>query len=543
MDTAADMHIASYPQLQLIQRQHLQRAQQNAATRTSALLSPVASAWRAAAGLGIGPAASVGAPAHGTVGTYADLAAAPGGLPSGAALAQRGGNRIDPLFNPQNTSNVYINGLPTFFSTSQLYDLCSEFGAITSLRTFDRLNTPEPSTYGFVLFENIDSARRCIIALRQYSDLHPSFAKTQKIPQASTDDAFAQRLERLSLFDNASRFLTANAPNTLASHISPSGLDSDDVWRPRVVSAPTPAPAPSLITPNMGSRPKFGGARSSLETVLEDPTVTPEVQADVFVQGLPLHLQPYELEALFAPHKIMDSRVCQVPGVGGLPDSISGVMRLSSMAVAREIMNKLDGLRFPGWSHTLKVTIIENKNSEEEDDNAFEVQPGRAPGPVGLGVASIRNASQAFSGRSTRAASSPVGTAASIHAPPSVSAPVPAPVPIYSTERKSPPSTNIDRPVPPPLKLDPAFSPRSHSGSGSDGTMSPVSPALTFTSAGRTPTMATIATPRHEDDNKGVRSLLQVHGGGMESGLQLKLNGDGEGEATALAVGLAGIEE
>ncbi|KAG9122002.1 hypothetical protein FRC07_001797 [Ceratobasidium sp. 392] len=534
MDTA-DMHIASYPQLQLIQRQHLQRAQQNA-TRTSALLSPVASAWRAAAGLGIGPT-PVGAPAHGTVGTYADLAAAPGGLPSGAALAQRGGNRIDPLFNPQNTSNVYINGLPTFFSTSQLYDLCSEFGTITSLRTFDRLNTPEPSTYGFVLFENIESARRCIIALRQYSDLHPSFAKTQKIPQASTDDAFAKRMERLSLFDNASQFLAANAPKTLAPRISPSELESDDLWRSRIVSAPVP----TLTTPSMGARPKFSGARSSLETVLEDPTVMPEVQADVFVQGLPLHLQPYELEALFAPHKIMDSRVCQVPGAGGLPDSISGVMRLSSMAVAREIMSKLDGLRFPGWSHSLKVTIIDNKSSEEEDDHAFEVQPGRAPGPVGLGVPSIRSASQAFTGRPTRTSSSPIGTSASMHAP--SSAPAPAPIPIYSTERKSPPTDNsAERPVPPPLQLDPAFSPRSHSGSGSDGTMSPVSPALTFTSAGRTPTMATIATPRHEDENKGVRGLPQVHGG-KETGLQLKLNGEGEGEATALAVGLAGIEE
>ncbi|KAG8792055.1 hypothetical protein FRC12_007371 [Ceratobasidium sp. 428] len=210
------------------------------------------------------------------------------------------------------------------------------------------------------------------------------------------------------LFDNASRFLTVDALNTLISHISPSGLDSDDVWRPRVVSAPTLAPTSSLITPNMGSRPKFGGARSSLEMVLEDPTVTPEVQAE--------RVCSRELEALFASHKIMDSRVCQVPGVSGLPDSISGVMRLSSMAVAREIMNKFDRLRFPGWSHALKVTIIENENSEEEDDNVFEVQPGRAPGPVGLGVASIRNASQAFSGRPTRAASSPLGTAASIHA-------------------------------------------------------------------------------------------------------------------------------
>ncbi|KAG8742900.1 hypothetical protein FRC10_000759 [Ceratobasidium sp. 414] len=528
MDT--DMHIASYPQLQLIQRHHLQRAQ----ARPAALLSPVANAWRAAAGLGIG------APAHGTVGTYADLVAAPGGLPSGAsrihaspsrsldpyppgaALAQRGGNRIDPLFNPQNTSNVYINGLPTFFSTSQLYDLCSEFGTVTSLRTFDRLNTPEPSTYGFVLFENIESARRCIIALRQYSDLHPSFAKTQKIPQASTDDAFAQRMERLSLFDNSSRFL---APDSTPTH----ELELGDPWHPRSVSAP----APAIRTPGAG-RPKFGGARSSLETVLEDPNVMPEMQADVFVQGLPLHLQPYELEALFAPHKIMDSRVCQVSGTAGLPDTISGVMRLSSLAIACEVTSKLDGLRFPGWSQALKVMMIDNK-SPEEDDDAFEVKPGRSPGPVGLGVPSIRNASQAFSGHPTKAASSPIGTMASVHAP------LP-PVPIYSTARKSPPAgIGAERPILTPLRLDPAFSPRSPLGSGSEGTMSPASPALTFASAGRTPTLATVATPRHEDDGKAMRGLPQVHGGGKESGLQLKLNG--EDVATALAVGLAGIEE
>lgn len=164
----SDMHIASYPQLQLIQRQHLLRVQQhaNAPARpraSSLLLSPVASAWRAsnaAAGLTF-PSPPVGAPAHGTVGTYADLASH-GNLPAGtcspillprihanlcagASLAQRGGNRVDPLFNPQNTSNVYINGLPTYFPTSQLYDLCAEFGPIASVRTFDRLNTPEPS--------------------------------------------------------------------------------------------------------------------------------------------------------------------------------------------------------------------------------------------------------------------------------------------------------------------------------------------------------------------------------------------------------------
>ncbi|QRV82266.1 RNA recognition motif protein [Ceratobasidium sp. AG-Ba] len=512
---SSDMHIASYPQLQLIQRQHLQRAQQQS-QRPSSLLSPVANAWRTASGLG------VGAPAHGTVGTFADLAAA-GGLHSGVSLAQRGGNRIDPLFNPQNTSNVYINGLPTFFSTSQLYDLCAEFGPIKSLRA-----KVVARTYGFVLFENIESARRCIVALRQYSDLHPSFAKTQKIPQASTEDAFAQRMERLSLFDNASRFSSSNASQ---SAVGPTTV-SEDGWHTHSIPASAPAPAPTLCTPSMTSRPKFGGARLSLETVLEDPNVLPEVQADVFIQGLPLHLQPYELEALFAPHKIMDSRVCQVPGVGVLPDSISGVMRLSSLTVAREVMSKLDGLRFPGWSQALQVTVIENKNNEDEDDSPFKVKPERNPGPVGLGVPSIRSASQAFSGRSTQAAPSPVGTMASIHAPPQ-SKPSPSSAPIYSTELKSPVVS-----APTPLQLDPAFSPRSPS----DGTLSPVSPALTFTSNGRTPTMTTIATPRHEEDGKLAQAQTQA--GRKETGLQLKLHGDNDGvSATALAVGLAGIDE
>ncbi|CAE6529588.1 unnamed protein product [Rhizoctonia solani] len=506
----ADMHIASYPQLQLIQRQHL----------------------------------------HPT-------------------LAQRVGGRTDPLFNPQNTSNVYINGLPTFFSTSQLYDLCSEFGPITSVRTFDRLNTPEPSTYGFVLFADIESARRCIVALRQYSDLHPSFAKTQKIPQPSTDsqitEAYEKRMERLSLFDSSNRFLAANAPQSIAARATPiarpTPAEVDDMaWRARVASAPVVLQG----VPN-GGRPKFANGRSSLETVLEDPTAAPEAPADVFIQGLPLKLQRPELDALFAPHKILDDRVCQVAGLGGMPDSISGVMRLQSMSAAREIRTRLHGLRLPGWSYDLKVMVIENHN-EEDNDSMFEVQPSRAPAAagqwpgVGLGVPPIRSTSQAFPGRRISSmptgSSAGIGTMASVHAPrtehsvparKSSAIEVRAPAPIYTTgigavgsERSSPIGSDRHAAPPPPLQLDAAFSPRSPARSGSDGSMSPVSPALTFTSSGRTPTMATIATPRHDDESKTLRGE-----GAKETGLQLKLGAeeDGDGEVTARAVGLAGLDE
>ncbi|CAE6517230.1 unnamed protein product [Rhizoctonia solani] len=538
----ADMHIASYPQLQLIQRQHLHRMQQNDSSRSLLSPSPV-NPWRS----------SVGAPAHGTVGTFADLSAN-ATLPNTATLAQRVGGRTDPLFNPQNTSNVYINGLPTYFSTSQLYDLCSEFGSIVSVRTFDRLNTPEPSTYGFVLFADIDAARRCIIALRQYSDLHPSFAKTQKIPQPSADaqlsDAYEKRMERLSLFDSSNRFLAANTPQSVAARTPPIPSEADDsTWRGRVVSAPA------------GPRPKLVNGRSPLETVHEDPVVTPEAQADVFIQGLPLQIQRLELDALFVPHKILDDRVCKVPGVDGMPGSIAGVMRLPSMSAAREIQSRLHGLRLPGWVHQLKVMVIENHN-EDNNDNPFEVQPSRTPSAagrwsgVGLGVPPIRPSSQAFPG--IRVSSMPtgssagIGTMASIYAPRSEQG-IPArkssaiqirePAPIYTTvgavgsERSSPIGSTRHAVPPPPLKLDPAFSPRSPIGSASDGSMSPVSPALTFTSSGRTPTMATIATPRHDDECKNLRGE-----GTKETGLDLKLGGE-DGELTARAVGLAGLDE
>ncbi|KAG8751957.1 hypothetical protein FRC11_008822 [Ceratobasidium sp. 423] len=496
----ADMHIASYPQLQLIQRQHLHRMQQQATQSQprSLLLSPTnMNPWRAQFYYAqwqvfISRALTL------TLIIDADPYLA-------ATLAQRVGGRTDPLFNPQNTSNVYINGLPTFFSTSQLYDLCSEFGPITSVRTFDRLNTPEPSTYGFVLFADVESARRCIVALRQYSDLHPSFAKTQKIPQPSADsqitDAFEKRMERLSLFDSSNRFLAANTPQSIAARTAPMTpsipAEADDMaWRARVASAPVVLQG----GPN-GGRPKFGNGRSSLETVLEDPGAAPEAPADLFIQGLPLQLQRPELDALFAPHKILDDRVCQVAGVGGMPDSISGVMRLQSMSAAREIQTRLHGLRFPGWSYDLKVMVIENHNGvPARKSSAIEV---RAPAPIyATGIGAV------------------------------------------GSERSSPIGSDRHAPPPPPLQLDAAFSPRSQprspAGSGSDGSMSPVSPALTFTSSGRTPTMATIATPRHDDENRNLRGE-----GAKETGLQLKLGGeeDGDGEVTARAVGLAGLDE
>ncbi|EJT99200.1 hypothetical protein DACRYDRAFT_101364 [Dacryopinax primogenitus] len=87
----------------------------------------------------------------------------------------------DPLFNPKNTTNVYVNNLPLHTPDEALFRLCSPYGKVLSVRVFHREDAPVPGSYGFVLFETLEDARRCIVALHR-SRYQASFAKTSKVP-------------------------------------------------------------------------------------------------------------------------------------------------------------------------------------------------------------------------------------------------------------------------------------------------------------------------------------------------------------------------
>ncbi|KZO98666.1 hypothetical protein CALVIDRAFT_562103 [Calocera viscosa TUFC12733] len=87
----------------------------------------------------------------------------------------------DPLFNPKNTTNVYVNNLPLHTPDEALFRLCSPYGKVLSVRVFHREDAPVPGSYGFVLFETLEDARRCIVALHR-SRYQASFAKTTKVP-------------------------------------------------------------------------------------------------------------------------------------------------------------------------------------------------------------------------------------------------------------------------------------------------------------------------------------------------------------------------
>ncbi|KAG2068535.1 hypothetical protein BDR04DRAFT_1232759 [Suillus decipiens] len=107
------------------------------------------------------------------------------------------------------TSNVYINGLPPHFPEQELFALTRPFGEVKSVRSFTRHVSEKPTGYGFVLFNDVDSAEKCIEGLRKYRNLHPSFSKQiHRIPgtvyaQQSPsqiehdEDSFKARMEKL----------------------------------------------------------------------------------------------------------------------------------------------------------------------------------------------------------------------------------------------------------------------------------------------------------------------------------------------------------
>jgi RNA recognition motif-containing protein len=88
--------------------------------------------------------------------------------------------------------------------------MTKEFGIVLSVRTFTRHVSERPTGYGFVLFQSVDSAQRCIETLRKYRNLHPSLSKqvhkipgtpyakvqTPEVNTPSKKDSFKARMEQ-----------------------------------------------------------------------------------------------------------------------------------------------------------------------------------------------------------------------------------------------------------------------------------------------------------------------------------------------------------
>ncbi|KAH8822142.1 hypothetical protein DL96DRAFT_1714496 [Flagelloscypha sp. PMI_526] len=196
------------------------------------------------------------------------------------------------------TPNVYINGLPPHYPEDQLFQLAAAYGGVRSVRTFTRHIGDRESGYGFVLFDAIDSAERCINSLRRYRNLHPTFSKVHKIPGTQYGTSVSSPAELASLTTSA----------TMA--------EINHAW-------------------DRESLQSFGRAETFKE-LLADPSST-----NLYIEGLPLSIDEPTLAALVSPHHIKSSRFFQTRLSN--PPRIIAFVRLDSRLGAEEVR---------GWNDT-----------------------------------------------------------------------------------------------------------------------------------------------------------------------------------------------
>ncbi|KAF7797235.1 hypothetical protein EIP86_008427 [Pleurotus ostreatoroseus] len=229
------------------------------------------------------------------------------------------------------TPNVYINGLPPNFPEDQLLAMTREFGEVHSVRTFTRHVSDKPSGYGFVLFESIDAAEKCIETLRKYRNLHPSFSKQiHKIPGTA--------------------YATAGS------------------------SPQTPSDPPDSF-------------KSRMER-LKDTSST-----NLYMEGLPLSIEETTLAALVSPYRIMSSRFFQTRLSN--PPRIIAFVRLESRQAAEEVVERLHGRMVRGWNDAgSRISVRFADTSEQRELRRVERvtrEGGDSPARLTMAQAALLN--------------------------------------------------------------------------------------------------------------------------------------------------------
>ncbi|KAH8993598.1 hypothetical protein EDB86DRAFT_2928747 [Lactarius hatsudake] len=222
--------------------------------------------------------------------------------------------------NEPRIPNVYINGLPPNFPEEQLYALTKDFGGVVSVRTFTRHVSDRPSGYGFVLFDTIESAEKCIEALRRYRNLHPSFCKNfHPIPGT------------------------------------------------RYASLSSPSPEPSLSSPTLGTD---GDTFKSRMERLKD-----EASTNLYIEGLPLSIDEPTMAALVAPYTIKSSRFFQTR-LSHPPRTIAFV-RLETRAACEDVIKRLHGRMVRGWNDPGSRISVRFADSAEQRELRRSERSGR----------------------------------------------------------------------------------------------------------------------------------------------------------------------
>ncbi|KAJ7151982.1 hypothetical protein C8R46DRAFT_1303338 [Mycena filopes] len=241
-----------------------------------------------------------------------------------------------PKPDPTHTPNVYINGLPPNFPEDQLFELAAPFGAVRSVRSFTRHVGDAETGYGFVLFETIASAEKCINSLRRFRNLHPTFSKqVHKIPGTMYSQprpaaalALAPTPTSAQSASNANNANNANnnANNTNGAH-SAGTASSLAAWEQE--SAAT-------------SAGEDAGFKAKMERLAD------RASTNLYIEGLPLSIDEATLAALVSPYSIRSSRFFQTKLSS--PPRIIAFVRLETRGAAEEIIERLHGRMVRGWN-------------------------------------------------------------------------------------------------------------------------------------------------------------------------------------------------
>ncbi|KZT63830.1 hypothetical protein DAEQUDRAFT_85503 [Daedalea quercina L-15889] len=231
------------------------------------------------------------------------------------------------------TPNVYINGLPPNFPEEELFKMTREFGMVVSVRTFTRHVCDKPSGYGFVLYETVDAAERCIEALRKYRNLHPSFSKqVHKIPG------------------------TIYSSPTFQAVAGAHGVPADSF-------------------------------KARMEQ-LKDTAST-----NLYMEGLPPSIDEMTLSALVKPYKICSSRF--FPTKLSNPPRMIAFVRLESRAAAEEIIERLHGRVIRGLDDSGARISVRFADTAEQRELRRTERTGRdgeqSPGRISMAQAALLN--------------------------------------------------------------------------------------------------------------------------------------------------------
>ncbi|CAK5282507.1 unnamed protein product [Mycena citricolor] len=252
------------------------------------------------------------------------------------------------------TPNVYINGLPPNFPEDQLFALAAPFGTVKSVRCFTRHVSETETGYGFVLFEEVAAAARCIEVLRKYRNLHPTFSKqVHKIP--------------------------GTVYATVSSHHGDEHSQNDQ----------------SLHTGgSVGASSEWDDVSATDSFKAKMERLADRTSTNLYIEGLPLSIDDATLAALVSPYAIRSSRFFQTKL--SHPPRIIAFVRLETRTAAEEIIERLHGRMVRGWNDAgsrISVRFADTSEQRElrrQERTARDEDHGQA-GQLSIAQATLLN--------------------------------------------------------------------------------------------------------------------------------------------------------